>query len=263
MDNAQPKPETSALDLREHVARAIEAELNRDFDVWFERWGTPAGIIDDAPEPPSRWETSSHKIAQAAIRAVLEGIMEPGFEAIGAGEEAVIDNFGNWAQAVLELPPELTPGSQGPLRDAGLVRWQAMIRHIIERERGDTTSKPQPNPETSALDLREYVARALHLRDLHRELPETTGWTNADDVWRRIGNRGHDFYRENADTAIRATLEGVMEPGDHALSVGHANGVRKDAIWTGMTEEMALILLKKYLPTAWQAMVRRLLDENK
>ena len=54
----------------EAVARAVEAELDRDFDVWLERWTFEGGSYLDAPEPPmKRYKTSPKRIATAAIEA--------------------------------------------------------------------------------------------------------------------------------------------------------------------------------------------------
>ena len=54
----------------EAVARAIDEELGRDFQVWLERYVTPAGSMLDAPEPPlKKYDTSPEKLARAAIAA--------------------------------------------------------------------------------------------------------------------------------------------------------------------------------------------------
>ena len=55
--------------MREKVTAAVETELDRDFSVWMERWGNPAGIADDAPDPPGRYSTSPEKIASATLEA--------------------------------------------------------------------------------------------------------------------------------------------------------------------------------------------------
>ncbi len=64
-------------DTIEKVARAIEKELDRDFEAWVARWTYPGGSYTDAPEPPtSKYTTSPEKIARAAMRAHLEAMLD-------------------------------------------------------------------------------------------------------------------------------------------------------------------------------------------
>lgn len=76
-------------DTIETVARAIEKELDRDFEAWVARWTYPGGSYTDAPEPPtSKYTTSPEKIARAAMRAHLEALMEPSEEVLNCLNDA-------------------------------------------------------------------------------------------------------------------------------------------------------------------------------
>lgn len=56
------------MGILEKVTEAIEIEMDRDFQAWFDRWTYPGGCYIDAPDPPlSKYTTSPLKIARAAI----------------------------------------------------------------------------------------------------------------------------------------------------------------------------------------------------
>lgn len=65
----------------------------------------------------------------------------------------------------------------------------------------------------------------------------------------------HLYYTE-AEAAIRAVIEGLMEPSNIMLNHGHADGVRADMIWESIDYAMALRLQQKYLPAALRAALR-------
>ena len=44
------------------------------------------------------------------------------------------------------------------------------------------------------------------------------------------------------------------EPTEEMIKLGHAAGIRKDAIWQHFTHEQALIIQTIFLPEAWKVM---------
>lgn len=116
----------------------------------------------------------------------------------------------------------------------------------------------------SAKDLREHVARAASywVRPEHYEFTEPPHpKITAYRVWDNIADKsvalfptpeeaGEHCHILNARAAIRAVLEGIMEP---KVDV-QLEGIKA---WRGSQVGDSAML------DAWQAMIRQLLDENK
>ena len=58
--------------VEEIIARAIAADLDRDFSAWAERWTFPGGVYSDAPDPPKNRYTSSPERCSVKIVAALD-----------------------------------------------------------------------------------------------------------------------------------------------------------------------------------------------
>ena len=101
----------------ERVARAIEFELDRDFEAWVERWGTPAGICDDAPNPPSRYKTSPQRIARAAIKEM----QNPTRPMLRAAARAMLPKY------------RPTP-DHVPCKEKHRIRYRAMIEAALSED---------------------------------------------------------------------------------------------------------------------------------
>lgn len=102
----------------ERAVRAVEDELDRDWDAYMERWSNPAGLADDAPEIPGKYTTSPLRIARAAIGA----LMGPSERAIEAADNAM-DGYAEGAAAT----------DDRKMAAAGI---QGFLRHILEQADG-------------------------------------------------------------------------------------------------------------------------------
>lgn len=99
---------TETPDIIEAMARAIEIEMDRDFEAWRARWISVTGIADDAPNPPAgQYATSPEKIARAAFTVALDHLREPSIEVLFAG----------WP-------------TKGGSREDMLEIWQAMLSQL-------------------------------------------------------------------------------------------------------------------------------------
>lgn len=106
------------------VARAVEAELDRGFDSWLERWSSPAGIYEDAPPPPSRHKTAPAQIARAAIEA-----HEAALEAAGL---VIVPR---------EPTDEMIWAYYGSPKDSGKQMWEAMLNAALEPTKDAITAQ--------------------------------------------------------------------------------------------------------------------------